>query len=41
MSESNTIAEKITILLPAFNEEQAIGQTIGEIKKILWKDMRY
>ena len=34
MSESNTKAEKITILLPAFNEEQAIGQTIGEIKKI-------
>ena len=34
MSESNTKVEKITILLPAFNEEQAIGQTIGEIKKI-------
>jgi len=26
--------EKITILLPAFNEEQSIGQTVGEIKKL-------
>ena len=34
MSESNTIAEKITILLPAFNEEQSIGETIGKIRKL-------
>jgi glycosyltransferase involved in cell wall biosynthesis len=34
MSESNTKAEKITILLPAFNEEQSIGEMIGEIRKL-------
>jgi glycosyltransferase involved in cell wall biosynthesis len=34
MSESHTKAEKITILLPAYNEEQSIGETIGEIRKL-------
>lgn len=34
MSESYSKAEKITILLPAFNEEQSIGETIGEIRKL-------
>ena len=34
MSESNTKTEKITILLPAYNEEPSIGQTIREIKEL-------
>jgi len=34
MKETQTVPEKITVLLPAFNEEQAIGQTIRDIKKL-------
>jgi glycosyltransferase involved in cell wall biosynthesis len=34
MSESISTSREITILLPAFNEEQSIGHTVGEIKKL-------
>jgi glycosyltransferase involved in cell wall biosynthesis len=34
MSKANTDPGKITVLMPALNEEQSIGQTVGEIKKL-------
>jgi len=33
-NDSATGRVEMTVLMPAFNEEQSIGQTIGEIKKI-------
>ena len=33
LTDSGTGSTEVTILLPAYNEEQSIGQTIREVKK--------
>ena len=34
MENNNSIPPKVSVVLPAYNEEQSIGETIKEIKKL-------
>ena len=38
MQESAEKPIELTVLMPAYNEEQSIGQTILAIKKLLYED---